>query len=1203
MLRFLLTTVLLCCLGGLFAQAPAGFRFQAVARDAMNDAMATDNIAVRVSILAGGPSGAVRYSERHEVTTTDLGVFDLHIGNGFPLSGDINTLDWGGDNFFLKIDIDPDGGDSYVNLGASQLLSVPYALYAKESGSDGGDDPTDELQNLLYDPATQTLTLTNGNSVTLQVGGGGGMPQTLSFNATTNELTIAGGNTITLPVGMQGPQGPQGPQGEQGPAGPQGTPGQDGADGQDGAAGQDGAQGPVGPQGPIGPQGIPGQDGQDGTGISLLGTVTTVNDLPANGNTPGDLYIVSASGDGYTWDGTMFINVGPIQGPQGDQGPQGIPGQDGTDGAQGPAGPQGIPGQDGADGAPGPQGPIGPQGIPGQDGTDGAQGPAGPQGIPGQDGADGAPGPAGPAGPQGPQGPIGPQGIPGQDGADASDDQTLLFNNISKELTISNGNTIALNVDDADASATNEIQTLGLNGGNLVLSNGGGTVDVSALVPDAVWTETSVGAEYTASINGATRAVVRNEEVGGTATVMMVNETGSMVVGNTPGNAPAAIEDGDGNLITVTSSNQVTSNNAGPLVIGTGNDTDIHLMTDAVARLSINDAGSVGIGTAEPDQALVIRNVDSTQLVLDATQSNQRASVAFRTVDEPATGTRGGYLLEGDYSDNDDRSFGLYEYNQTATTRNREALYRVRRRTGFFGPFYTHDFNGSLRAEGSMRVNRSALGGSSFELNAVGDPGVLSRNIRLTTLLQNDTLKYGTVANNYVEGGNFSVYDGRTLIESGLDINTDQVYNHLFGRTTIDDLAVGRTLTVNEGRDALGATLDLVSNTQDGERSVNLRSFVNADDNLQFSINALFAGDNGGGATFEPLYRAIDRQPSFGLGPLHEFSGQLTAGRGYFGPGDSFLDVEANVVKIQVPAGDDLVGLHIDGGPSGKALIEVHHDNNTGAALSTLGRVGINNANPNRDLVIGDAFAGGQGLATAMTLGNTTNGGYLQVGNDNGNFNVLAGGSGIPTISTRNGNGFPNNVSDLRLSVRGVMIGNATAADSKLHIRQTGNGPGNGLTFDQGTQSTTRWELQSGDFQDFEFYGPSGLSTTLVAYINDASGNYNATSDERRKANIAPLTSLAPALAALELKRYNYRGDTKKYLGFLAQDLAQVFPTLTTVKRPGTEAEVVMVDYSQMSAIALGAAAEQQREIDELKAKNAALEARLARLEALLNKQ
>ncbi|MEO0731488.1 MAG: tail fiber domain-containing protein [Bacteroidota bacterium] len=241
-LRALAMLYFLIAGAALVAQAPSGFRFQAVARDAMNDVLATENVAVRVSLLQGGPSGAVAYSERHEVTTTDLGVFDLHIGNGVGLSGNINTINWGSDSYFLKIDLDPAGGTNYINMGSSQLLSVPYALYAKESGSGGGGaNPTDELQNLVYDPATQVLTITDGNSVTLQVGGGGGGTddqtltlsgttlsiedgnsvnlsgiqdgtedadadpnneiQDLSFNAATSELSISGGNSVTIPTG------------------------------------------------------------------------------------------------------------------------------------------------------------------------------------------------------------------------------------------------------------------------------------------------------------------------------------------------------------------------------------------------------------------------------------------------------------------------------------------------------------------------------------------------------------------------------------------------------------------------------------------------------------------------------------------------------------------------------------------------------------------------------------------------------------------------------------------------------------------------------------------------------------------------------------------------------------------------------------------------------------------------------------------
>ncbi|TXF88223.1 hypothetical protein FUA23_15540 [Neolewinella aurantiaca] len=330
MQRLIFTCFLFLTLAGLNAQAPSGFRFQAVARDVDNNAMATDNIAVRVSLLAGGPSGSVSYSERHEVTTTDLGVFDLHIGNGSALSGDINTINWGTDNYFLKIDIDPDGGSSYINLGASQLLSVPYALYAKESGSGGGGgDPTDELQNLIYDPGSQTLTLTDGNSVTLQVGGSG-MPQTLAFDNATRQLTISGGNSIEIPGGSPGPQGdagpvgpqgdpgpqgpqgdpgpagPQGPQGDPGPAGPQGDTGPVGPQGDAGPAGPQGDAGPAGPQGdpgPQGPQGVPGPQGPAGDLELPYFEETTTDDASAafhiqNTNTNATYGVVGTTGDG-----------------------------------------------------------------------------------------------------------------------------------------------------------------------------------------------------------------------------------------------------------------------------------------------------------------------------------------------------------------------------------------------------------------------------------------------------------------------------------------------------------------------------------------------------------------------------------------------------------------------------------------------------------------------------------------------------------------------------------------------------------------------------------------------------------------------------------------------------------------------------------------------------------------------------------------
>jgi hypothetical protein len=113
----------------------------------------------------------------------------------------------------------------------------------------------------------------------------------------------------------------------------------------------------VGPQGPQGPQGLKGDKGDkgdtgdagvDGTSVQLKGAVPNVINLPSVGNTVGDLYVVTASGDGYVWNGSSWENVGPIRGPQGIQG---IPGPSGL---QGPQGPQGIPGPSGLQGPPGP---------------------------------------------------------------------------------------------------------------------------------------------------------------------------------------------------------------------------------------------------------------------------------------------------------------------------------------------------------------------------------------------------------------------------------------------------------------------------------------------------------------------------------------------------------------------------------------------------------------------------------------------------------------------------------------------------------------------------------------------------------------------------------------------------------------------------------------------------------------------------------
>ena len=124
--------------------------------------------------------------------------------------------------------------------------------------------------------------------------------------------------------------------------------------------------GPVGPQGEQGPA---GPEGPQGASITLLGSVPEVANLPADGNSVNDAYVVTANGELYVWDGTQWNSVGQIVGPQG---PQGIPGPTGETGPEGPQGPVGPTGADST--VPGPQGDVGPEGPAGPTGPTGASG-------------------------------------------------------------------------------------------------------------------------------------------------------------------------------------------------------------------------------------------------------------------------------------------------------------------------------------------------------------------------------------------------------------------------------------------------------------------------------------------------------------------------------------------------------------------------------------------------------------------------------------------------------------------------------------------------------------------------------------------------------------------------------------------------------------------------------------------------------------
>jgi hypothetical protein len=144
------------------AQSPEQFKYQAAARNSSGQVLSGQNVGIQVSIRSTSATGTIEYQETHTATTNDFGLFSLNIGTGTATMGTFSAVNWGSDDYFLQIELDAAGGTSYTDMGTTQLLSVPYALYAKnvENKDDADADATNEIQ--MLSKAGSTVTLSNG---------------------------------------------------------------------------------------------------------------------------------------------------------------------------------------------------------------------------------------------------------------------------------------------------------------------------------------------------------------------------------------------------------------------------------------------------------------------------------------------------------------------------------------------------------------------------------------------------------------------------------------------------------------------------------------------------------------------------------------------------------------------------------------------------------------------------------------------------------------------------------------------------------------------------------------------------------------------------------------------------------------------------------------------------------------------------------
>ena len=115
------------------AQAPQGFNYQATVRNSSGALIVNQNVNFKFNIMLNSATSLPVFSETHMAPTDDLGQVNLVIGTGTATTGSFSTINWGTGNYYLGIELNTGAG--YVAMGTTQLLSVPYALYANSSGN------------------------------------------------------------------------------------------------------------------------------------------------------------------------------------------------------------------------------------------------------------------------------------------------------------------------------------------------------------------------------------------------------------------------------------------------------------------------------------------------------------------------------------------------------------------------------------------------------------------------------------------------------------------------------------------------------------------------------------------------------------------------------------------------------------------------------------------------------------------------------------------------------------------------------------------------------------------------------------------------------------------------------------------------------------------------------------------------------------
>lgn len=317
----------------LAGQAPLAFNYQGVIHGTDSKPLKNTELGLRMSIVNLSSQDQL-YQEENRSTTTGAGIFAVNVGQGNPLMGSIENIDWGSERIALEIEVDIDGGVDYEPLFSEEIFEVPYAFYVSTA--------SEVLNPGLTGPAGEEGLIGKQGPL-----GPEGIQGPRGRNTGEGPRGEDGEQGPLGPAGPQGPQGRNGgPTGDQGPQGPKGDPGQatgpQGPQGPQGDTGRQGIAGQTGLQGEIGPQGPQGVQGQAGPTSNVKGPVGPVGPRGEDRICQGPKGVNGRNGiicyycpfwmHGCDTNGDGLFNVYDCEGPLG---PLGLQGPKGNTGIQG----------------------------------------------------------------------------------------------------------------------------------------------------------------------------------------------------------------------------------------------------------------------------------------------------------------------------------------------------------------------------------------------------------------------------------------------------------------------------------------------------------------------------------------------------------------------------------------------------------------------------------------------------------------------------------------------------------------------------------------------------------------------------------------------------------------------------------------------------------------------------------------------------